>query len=336
MFEEIISLENLFRAWRKFRRGKTKKRDIMQFEFNLEDNLFKLRKELLSDSYKSDPYVSFYVKDPKLRHIHKASVRDRVLHQAIFRVLYPLFNKHFIHDSYSSRNLKGTHAGNNRAEAFLVKSTSNWTRQCHVFKCDVRKFFDSIDHEMLFSLIKKKIEDEKTLKLIQIILRSFEKHICTGLPLGNVTSQLFSNVYMNEFDQFVKHELKAKWYARYCDDFVIVDRSRVVLEGYISKIRQFLFDKLLLDLHPNKISLRKARQGIDFLGYVVLPHRKVLRIKTLKRLLRRVEKSKKLLKSGVISQSTSDSIIASYKGVLSHGKNSKIELKIDEIIETKT
>ncbi|MEK7596988.1 MAG: reverse transcriptase/maturase family protein, partial [Patescibacteria group bacterium] len=243
---------------------------------------------------------------------------------------------HFIHDSYSSRNFKGTHAGNNQAEAFLGKSTFNWTRQSHVLKCDVRKFFDSIDHELLFSLVRKKITDEKALRLIEIVLKSFQKSLGKGLPLGNVTSQLFSNVYMNEFDQFVKHKLKAKWYARYCDDFVIIDQNRETLYGYIQKIRQFFIDKLLLDLHPNKISLRKARQGVDFLGQVILPHRKVLRIKTQNRLLKKVDESKKLFELREISEKRLNAKIASYMGVLSHGKNRKIKLKIDEIIKIKT
>ncbi|HUD03938.1 MAG TPA: reverse transcriptase/maturase family protein [Candidatus Paceibacterota bacterium] len=261
--------------------------------------------------------MSFYVEDPKLRHIHKASVRDRVLYQAVFGVLYRIFDEHFIFDSYSSRNGKGTHAGNERVEKFLRKATANWTHRAYALKCDVRKFFDSIDHEILFSLIQKKVGDQKTLALVRIVLKSFEKSAGKGLPLGNVTSQLFANIYMNEFDQYAKHELKAKWYARYCDDFVIVDRSRETLEMYIPKIREFLLQKLALDLHPNKISLRKARQGIDFLGYVILPHRKVLRIKTENRMLEKVTEKN----------------VASYKGMLSHCKGKRIENQIDKMLQ---
>jgi retron-type reverse transcriptase len=287
------------------------------------------------DTYKPDPYVSFYVEDPKLRHIHKATVRDRVLHQAVFSVLYGVFDKHFIFDSYSSRNYKGTHKGNERAELFLSKATANWTRQAWCLKCDVRKFFDSIDHEILFSLIGKKISDERTIRLVEIILKSFEKSVGKGLPLGNVTSQLFANIYMNEFDQFMKHTLKARLYARYCDDFVIVDRNKNVLKIYISEIRQFLLEKLKLDLHPNKVSIRKARQGIDFLGYVVLPHRKVVRLKTKRRILRKIVETQKQFKIGNLTKETFKQITASYKGVLSHGKNKRVELFINNMIKIK-
>ena len=313
LFEKIISVENLFRAWKKFSKGKKKKLEVAIFEFNLEDNLFKLHNDLLSGKYKPDPYVAFYVRDPKLRHIHKASVRDRVFHQALFSILYDIFDEGFIFDSYSSRKEKGTHSGNNRLEKFIYKATHNWTECSYVLKCDVRKFFDSINHKILFSLMEKKIADEKTLRLVKIVLQSFEKTREKGLPLGNVTSQLFANVYMNEFDQFVKHLLKVKWYARYCDDFVIVRRNKIELVNYIPRIRQFLTDKLLLDLHPNKISLRKARQGVDFLGYVVLPHRKVLRTKTKIRIFRKITEKN----------------LSSYMGILSHCKGKRLENTLD-------
>src|SRR3990167_9022661 len=188
IFDKIISLENLFLAWREFRRGKRKKLEIQQFEFNLEDNLFHLHQDLQRKIYKPDPYVTFYVRDPKLRHIHKASVRDRVFHQALFSILYDIFDEGFIFDSYSSRKEKGTHSGNNRLEKFIYKATHNWTECSYVLKCDVRKFFDSINHKILFSLMEKKIADEKTLRLVKIVLQSFEKTREKGLPLGNVTS----------------------------------------------------------------------------------------------------------------------------------------------------
>jgi len=317
LYENIISLENLLHAWKEFRKGKRKKADVARFEFNLEDNLFKLHKELLEERYIPAPYEAFYVKDPKLRHIHKAGARDRLLHQALFRMLYPLFDKHFIFDSYSSRNLKGTHRGAKRLEAFIRKATQNWTRQAWCLKCDVRKFFDSIDHKSLLLLISRNKQiDERTMKLIETIIRGFEKNPGKGLPLGNVTSQLFANVYMNELDQFAKHILKAKFYARYCDDFVIVETSREVLESSIPRIGNFLQDRLKLLLHPNKIHIRKARQGIDFLGHVILPHRNVIRTKTKKRIF------KKLNPKNVMS----------YKGMLSHGKGERIIQEIERRI----
>lgn len=264
--------------------------------------MFQLHDKLKEKTYRPDPYQAFYVHDPKLRHIHKASVRDRVLHQAVFRVLYPIFDKSFIFDSYSSRDQKGTHAGVNRLEDFLWKASANNRRIVFALKCDISKFFDSIDQLILFELIKKKITDPDVLWLIAKIIKSFQKHPGRGLPLGNVTSQLFANIYMNELDQFMKHKLKVRYYVRYTDDFVVLSSMRAPLIALILKIKEFLEDSLKLTLHPNKIIIRKHLQGIDFLGYVLRPHHRLLRTKTKLRLLRKI----------------SDSNQVSYLGVLKH------------------
>jgi retron-type reverse transcriptase len=195
----------------------------------LEDNLFFLHRRLVSGEWKPEPYKVFFVQDPKLRRIHKASVADRVLYQAVYQALYPIFDRHFIHDSYASRDLKGTHRGVERFEVFARSVTQNYRRPAFVLKCDIRKFFDSIDHGVLSQLIRHKISDTRFLALLGKIIDSFETTQGRGLPLGNVTSQIFANIYLNELDQFVKHLLKARHYIRYCDDFVILscDKSRL-------------------------------------------------------------------------------------------------------------
>ena len=285
----IISVSNLLAAWNEFKRGKRRKPDIAKFELHLEDNIFHLHRTLVSKTYTHDPYVDFYICDPKRRHIHKASVRDRVFHQAVFRVLYPIFDKHFIHNTYSSRFGKGTHRGVVRLMESCRKVSRNWKTEAYALKCDVKKFFDSVDHAILRRLISQKISDSATLSLIDAILKSFEKEKGKGLPLGNVTSQLFANIYLNELDQFAKHELKTRYYFRYCDDFVIVHQGRKFLENAIGKIRNFLSQNLLLTLHPNKIKIRTIREGVDFLGYVVLPNAVVIRTSTKKRIMRKVK-----------------------------------------------
>ncbi len=267
--------------------------------------------------------------DPKRRHIHKASVRDRVLHQAIFRVLYPVFDKHFIHDSYSSRLGKGTHAGVIRLEKACRKVTKNWKVSAYTLKCDVRKFFESIDHAMLRRLIVNKISDPDLLWLVDSIFASFEKEKGKGLPLGNVTSQLFANVYLNEFDQFVKHVLKARHYFRYCDDFVIVRRDRYMLENDIESIRKFLKEQLSLDLHPHKVEIRKVRQGTDFLGYVTLPHARIVRIKTKNRILRKITEGREKIQDGKISEDTFNGILVSYRGITMHARSRRLRSHID-------
>lgn len=328
LFHEVCSISNLLTAWCEFRKGKRKKKDVAQFDLHLEDNLFRLHTELIEKRYAHDPYDAFFVCDPKRRHIHKASVRDRVLHQAIFRVLYPLFDKHFIYDSYSSRIAKGTHAGVIRLTSAARKVSENWKRTAYALKCDVQKFFDSIDHSILRTLIHQKIDDPDLRWLIDEIFKSFERQSGKGLPLGNVTSQLFANVYLNEFDQFMKHQLKALHYFRYCDDFVVLHTDKNVLEQMLPKIRQFLQDKLLLILHPHKIEIRKLRQGIDFLGYVMLPHTHVVRVKTGCRIIRRLKLVKHKFGTGQISTESFHSSVVSYLGILSHSANRSLRSKI--------
>ncbi len=311
IFEKIIGLGNLFLAWREFKRGKKRRLDVQEFEFNLEDNLFQLHSELKNKKYKHGQYIPFYVTDPKLRHIHKACVRDRVLHQAIFRILYPIFDKHFIFDSYSCRIDKGTHKAVTSLEVFCRKLSWNNNKTIFALKCDIKKFFDSIDQNILASLIQAKVKDDNAMWLIDVIIKSFPK----GLPLGNVTSQLFANIYLNELDQFVKHNLKERYYIRYCDDFVILNGNPQYLLELSENINSFLVDKLKLHLHPNKIIIRKHTQGIDFLGYVVLPNHRVLRTQTKRRLLKRINEKN----------------MPSYLGVLGHCKGYIIEEKIKNI-----
>jgi len=313
LFYHIISISNLLLAWREFRRGKNKKPDIQDFEFRLERNLFLLHRELKEKVYTNKPYLPFYVYDPKRRHIHKAQVRDRVVHQAVFRILYRIFDKTFVHDSYSCRLQKGTHKGVKRLEEFIRKETKNYTNNAWVLKCDISKFFDSIDHEILKVLIFRKITEKDTIWLLENIISSFSKASGKGLPLGNVTSQLFANIYLNQFDQFIKHKLKAKYYIRYCDDFVIVSKDRRWLESLIPVISEFLDKNLKLVLHPKKTEIRKISQGIDFLGYVLMPHFRILRTSTKKRIIRKIKK-------GV----SKDSKI-SYLGVLFHCKGYRIK-----------
>lgn len=334
MFHEVSSVSNLLSAWKEFKRGKRKKKDVELFEMHLEDNIFTLHQGLMSKKYVHDPYEAFYVCDPKRRHIHKASVRDRVVHQALFRVLYPAFDKHFIYDSYSSRLQKGTHAGVIRLGDACRKVSTNWKRPTYTLKCDVRKFFDSIDHRILRDLILKKVSDPGLIWLIDEIFRSFEKEASKGLPLGNVTSQLFANIYLNELDQFIKHNLKARHYFRYCDDFVIVHTDKFFLEQSVEKIRCFLKEKLTLELHPNKVEIRKVSQGTDFLGYVALRHASVIRTKTKNRMLRKIGYAFEKFKKGEITKNTLNSIVSSYQGVLSHCRSKKIQSEVYKLTKS--
>jgi hypothetical protein len=187
----------------------------------------------------------------------------------------------------------------------------------------------------LRALIARKVHDTDTLWLIDIVFASFEKEKGKGLPLGNVTSQLFANIYLNELDQFTKHQLKARHYFRYCDDFVIVHPDKGFLEDVMKRIGNFLFEVLLLDLHPNKVEIRKISQGIDFLGHIIFPHRTILRVATKRRLLRKLDDAKSKFLSEKITEETFGSIISSYFGILVRSRNRKLKIwvwKLKELI----
>ncbi|MBU1348460.1 reverse transcriptase/maturase family protein [Patescibacteria group bacterium] len=287
LFTRVVSLENPFAAWKKFSVGKRSKPDVMTYERRLEDNIFALHDELAGGRYVHGSYVPFVIKDPKRRNIHKATVKDRIVHQAIATVIEPLFERRFIHDSYSCRVGKGTHAAVGRLRSFLRQASKNDTRTVYALKCDVRRFFASVDHEILLHPLAERIDDEQTVDLLGNIIDSFSITPGLGIPLGNLTSQLFANVYLHELDRYVKHDLREGYYLRYCDDFAIIGDDRRHLSELATRIDGFLMNRLRLCLHPDKVSIRSWRQGIDFVGYVLMPHRTVLRTKTRNRILGR-------------------------------------------------
>lgn len=318
LFEKIIAPENIFAAWREFRKGKMKKSDVLAFAEKVEENLFCLISDLENGQYAHGQYIRFIVCDPKRREIAKAPVRDRVLHHAIYRVLTSMYDQSFIFDSYSSRKEKGTHRAVKRFRKFAQKISQNHTKNVWVLQADIRKFFDSVDHAVLLSLLRKKIKDEKIIELLDIIIRSYEKSIGKGIPLGNLTSQIFSNIYLDALDRFVKRELRVKYYLRYADDFVIINRSKEYLGDLIGKIENYLWENLDLRLHPKKVKIEKWGRGIDFLGYVSFPHHFVLRTKTKKRMLKKIKMGAENWKNKKISRDSFNCTVQSCLGILRH------------------
>lgn len=255
-------------------------------------------------------------------------MRDRLIHQAVFRVLYHIFDRGFISDSYSCRFNKGTHAGVNELEDFARQISKNYYYNIYALKGDIRKFFASINKQILLGLIKKEISDLDALWLIKVIINSFQPEIGLGLPLGNVTSQLFANIYLNELDQFIKRRLEIKYYLRYCDDFVILSRRKDSLLNLIETIEEFLKLKLKLALHPDKISISKLNQGIDFLGYLALPHYRLVRTKTKKRIFRKFNRRCQDFQDGNISRQSLEQSRQSYLGILKHAKAYNLSQKL--------
>lgn len=307
-YDDIISVENLLDAWQEFVRGKKKKRDVQEFHIHLMENIFALHHELRNKTYVHGAYTPFNISDPKPRNIHKAPVRDRLVHHALCRQLYPFFDRTFIADSYSCRKGKGTHNAMNTFRAYAYQVSKNHTRTCWVLKCDIKKFFASIDQVVLMRILARYLPDADIRWLLERVIRSFHSEARgKGLPLGNLTSQLLVNVYMNEFDQCVKHSLKVTHYIRYADDFVFLSDDRTYLEALVPRVAEFLHDTLKLKLHPRKVSIQTIASGVDFLGWVHFPDHRVLRTVTKRRMLAR------------LSHIESEATLASYAGMLRHG-----------------
>ena len=249
IYKDLITLESVFQAWDEFIQGKKKKADVVEFGRFLEDNLFELHQSLQEKTYRHGSYKSFYIRDPKVRHISKACVRDRVVHHLVSNELEKIFDKTFYVHSYSCRKEKGTHKA---IETFIKISrmaSKNNTSPLFALKCDIKKFFASVDHEILYRLLDRKILDDDFLWLLKEIIDSFKvDSMAKGMPIGNLTSQLFANIYMDPFDQFMKQELKVKYYIRYADDFVILSENREYLEELVEEIKDFLELKLKLFL----------------------------------------------------------------------------------------
>ncbi len=308
-------------SWREFLLGKRRRKDVAEFSLHLMDNILGLHNDLENKTYRHGGYHAFKINDPKPRDIHKASVRDRLVHHAIYRILYPYFDKRFIHDSYSCLDGKGTHRAVNRFKYFAGKVSRNNTRTVWVLKCDIKKFFANIDHGVLQDILMRHIQDEDVLWLLYKVIDSFHTQCRrgVGLPLGNLTSQLLVNIYMNEFDHFVKRELKAKYYTRYADDFVILSEDKDYLEEICLAIGKFLAANLKLELNLDKTSIQTLASGVDFLGYVIFPQHVVLRTTTKRRAFKRVNKNN----------------LPSYLGLVSHCKGYKIAERFKEIAEYK-
>ncbi|MBU2595286.1 reverse transcriptase/maturase family protein [Patescibacteria group bacterium] len=285
------------------------------FQLNVIDNILALNQDLINKTYRHGGYKAFRIYDPKVRDIHKASVRDRLVHHAIYRILYPYFDRKFIFDSHSCRIDKGTHRAINRFREFGWKVSCNNTRTVWVLKCDIRKFFASIDHKILKNILEKYIEDEDTLWLLSQVIDSYHEidKKDTGLPLGNLTSQLLVNIYLNGFDHFIKRKLKVKYYLRYADDFVIFSPYKKLLEEILPEIQNFLGQELKLTLHPDKIFVKTLASGVDFLGWIHFFNHRVLRNSTKWRMYRRM------------FDHPANETHQSYLGLLRHGNCWKIK-----------
>ncbi len=287
-----LSLENLYRQYLRCRRNKRNTVNALRFEAQQEKQLILLREALVGRTYQPGRSVCFFATRPKLREIFAADFRDRVVHHVLVDYLERIWEPVFIHDSYACRKGKGVHAGVKRLQTFIRQATANGTRPAWYLQLDIRNYFMSIDKTILLDLLAAKLKDDSALWLTRLLV----SHDCTsdyvmrgspgllaripphktlfgtapgkGLPIGNLNSQFFANVYLNGLDQFVKHELKCRWYLRYCDDFVLLARDPEQLNAWRGRIEAYLRETLKLELNPRQ-RLAPVSNGVDFLGYIV-------------------------------------------------------------------
>lgn len=343
MFSKICSLENLLSAFYLARRGNRCKSMAMDFYFNLEGNISKLSWELSGGKYRPMPYKYFVVRDPKPRNIAAPHFRDRVVQHSLVSIIEPIFDKQFIYDSYACRKGKGTHFGLKRLKRFLQASRTFYgkEKEIYILQADIQKFFQNVSWDILLKIIEKTVKCRKTMVLIKIILETHEGYSCRfpvkseitnsvdekerqGIPIGNLTSQLFANVYLNEFDHFVKEKLRERWYGRYMDDFFVISDDLQHLKETREKIRKFLKNKLRLNFHPRKVSINKVKAGVAFVGYRVFYDHILIRGKTLLRMQKKLKIRRRQLTGGKIEPKNLNQTINSFKGHLKHANAYKL------------
>ncbi len=289
LYPQVCDFTNLYYAYRAAARGKRGRPDVAAFDFDLESNLLRLREELLDRTYRPGSYRHFTIFTPKRRKISAAPFRDRVVHHALVRIIEPIFERRFIHDSYACRQGKGTHAALDRCQAFA-------RQRPYVLQCDIEQFFPAVDHAILQRILARPIADEGVLWLIVRILESGAGVLADqyevvyfpgdellaavrprGLPIGNLTSQFWANCLLNELDQFVKRELRCRHYVRYVDDLLLFHDDKRTLHRWRVAVGQFLVS-LRLTLHEREARVYPVTTGIPFLGFRVYPdHRRLKR-----------------------------------------------------------
>ncbi len=325
LWEKIIDPENIKLAYKKARKCRSKFESVKRFEKNEAENLKTVRKMLLDKTFKTSKYTTKTIYEPKKRVIYILPFfPDRIVQHALTNVITPILEKLFIENSFACRKGKGQHLGSSITKTFV-------RHKKYCLKCDIRKFYPSINHDILMGLIRHKIKCKDTLWLLENIVYSFPGE--TNTPIGNLTSQWFGNLYMNELDLFVKHKLKIKSYIRYCDDFCLFHDDKEVLKQAAKDIEKFLAEKLKLTL--SKCDLFQTGRGVDFLGYRHFPEYTLLRKSTAKRVMRRFKNLPKRFETGEINIETYTSTLASAYGWLiwADTYNLRKKLNLEKLLE---
>lgn len=317
--KDLFTFQNIYKAYLDCRKNKINTKNAIKFEIVFESEIIKLNNELNNYIYKPSRFICFVIKEPTLREVFASNFRDRVIHHLLYNFLEPIFEKKFIFHSYSNRKNKGAHKSIKYLNKFIKQVTNNNKNKAFFIHLDIKGFFMSINKKVLFNIISKNIKNEKALWLAkQVIfcdpLQDFHKKgdktlfnlipkhkslfylpNTQGLPIGNLTSQFFANVYLNELDQFVKHKLKAKYYMRYVDDFIILSKNKSDLIYYRNEISKFLKDKLFIEINTNKQILQSIDKGINWLGYIIKNDYILSRCRIVNNLKRKLNNFNKIL-----------------------------------------
>lgn len=339
----MFPIEELFQAYYDARRNKRSTTSQLRFERNLEDNLLSLYRELCSRRYVVGTSICFIINDSVQREVFAADFRDRVVHHFLYNRLSPFFEKKFIYDSYSCRKGKGTLFGIRRLQYHIRSCSMNMKQDCYVLKLDLKGYFMNVDRGRLFSMIDSSLpidfpQRDFVLWLTKGIVMNEPIINCRmkgsysdwnglpdekslffaddgkGMPIGNLTSQLFSNIYLNGFDHWMKREMKCRHYGRYVDDFYVIHNSKEYLLGLIPQISSFLKKELGVTLHPQKIHLQDCRKGVRFLGTIITPYS----IFPARRVVSNMRKSFDLIESDRLSPFAVRAKINSYLGLMTH------------------
>ncbi len=310
-FDKYLTYEKLLEAHNKSKKGKCRKPELIRFNLKQEEYIMYLYHELKNGTYKHGGYTEFYVTEPKLRKIEKSRYIDRIVHRwLVDNFILKGFTSQFIDTSYACIKNKGMHRAAFQVQEYMRKAKINWG-EYYVLKTDIAKYFNSIDKEILINILKRKIKDQKLLWLIHEIL--YAQNRKKGIEIGNYTSQIFANIYLNEVDQYIKHQLKIKYYVRYLDDSIVIVKTKKEAKEALRKIQKFLEEKLELELNK-KTQVFKGKQGINFCGYKINEYRLKLRDKGKRKLKNKVKKMQYLVKKGRMSSHEARKYLAGHIG----------------------
>ncbi len=292
LMHKIVDVDNLMLAFCKARRGKQHRQEVIDYSLNVIDNLLALRERLKSESFVVGNYHYFEIYDPKRRKICAASFEERVVHHAIMNICKARFESHLIFDTYATREGKGVYAAIDRARSAMRKYP-------YVAKLDVRKYFDSINHNILKAKLSRIFKDDKLVRLLESIIDSYHIAPDTGIPIGNLTSQYFANYYLSDLDHYIKDSLRVPAYVRYMDDMLLFAKSRIELKNYVACVQKYLAQYLLLDLKP--VLINNVNSGVSFLGYTISPHKILLNRRSKLRFARKLHTYDNMLMCGAWS-----------------------------------